>query len=64
MTAAFGRIVLKLSGERLAGDNGFGISTSVLRQIAAEIREVHELGPQIGIVIGGGNVIRGMNAAA
>jgi uridylate kinase len=62
--AAFGRIVLKLSGERLAGDNGFGISTSVLRQIAAEIREVHELGPQIGIVIGGGNVIRGMNAAA
>ena len=64
MKAAFGRIVLKLSGERLAGDNGFGISTSVLRQIAAEIREVHELGPQIGIVIGGGNVIRGMNAAA
>jgi uridylate kinase len=64
VTAAFGRIVLKLSGERLAGDNGFGISTSVLRQIAAEIREVHELGPQIGIVIGGGNVIRGINAAA
>ncbi|HME70367.1 MAG TPA: UMP kinase [Myxococcota bacterium] len=64
MKAAFGRIVLKLSGERLAGDNGFGISTSVLRQMAAEIREVHELGPQIGIVIGGGNVIRGMNAAA
>ena len=64
MKAAFGRIVLKLSGERLAGDNGFGISTSVLRQIAAEIREVHELGPQIGIVIGGGNVIRGINAAA
>jgi uridylate kinase len=64
VTAAFGRIVLKLSGERLAGDNGFGINTNVLRQIAAEIREVHELGPQIGIVIGGGNVIRGMNAAA
>lgn len=64
MKAAFGRIVLKLSGERLAGENGFGISTSVLRQMAAEIREVHELGPQIGIVIGGGNVIRGINAAA
>lgn len=64
MKAAFGRIVLKLSGERLAGDNGFGISTSVLRQMAVEIREVHELGPQIGIVIGGGNVIRGINAAA
>jgi uridylate kinase len=62
--AAFERIVLKVSGERLAGDTGFGISTSVLRQMAAEIREVHELGPQIGIVIGGGNVIRGMNAAA
>ncbi|HTF36243.1 MAG TPA: UMP kinase [Myxococcota bacterium] len=64
MKAAFGRIVLKLSGERLAGENGFGISTSVLRQMAVEIREVHELGPQIGIVIGGGNVIRGINAAA
>jgi len=62
--AAFGRIVLRLSGERLAGENGFGISTSVLRQMAVEIREVHELGPQIGIVIGGGNVIRGINAAA
>jgi len=62
--AAFERIVLKVSGERLAGDTGFGISTSVLRQMAAEIREVHELGPQIGIVIGGGNVIRGINAAA
>jgi len=60
----FGRVVLKLSGEALAGDNGFGISPGVLRGIAQEIGLVHALGVQIGLVIGGGNVIRGVNAAA
>ncbi len=64
MKAAFRRIVLKISGERLAGENGFGISTTVLRAIAAEVREVQQLGIEIGVVIGGGNVIRGINAAA
>jgi uridylate kinase len=62
--AAFRRIVLKISGERLAGENGFGISTPVLRAIAVEVREVQQLGIEIGVVIGGGNVIRGINAAA
>jgi uridylate kinase len=62
--AVFGRVVLKLSGEALAGENGFGISPGVLRGIAREIREVHALGVQVGLVIGGGNVIRGVNAAA
>jgi uridylate kinase len=62
--AAYQRVVLKLSGERLAGENGFGIATPVLRQIAQEVRDVHALVPQIGIVIGGGNVIRGINAAS
>jgi uridylate kinase len=62
--AVFGRVVLKLSGEALAGENGFGISPGVLRGLAQEIREVHSLGVQVGLVIGGGNVIRGVQAAA
>ena len=64
MKAAFRRLVIKLSGERLAGDNGFGISPTVIGQVAHEIGEVHELGTELGIVIGGGNVIRGINAAS
>lgn len=64
MKSAFRRVVLKISGERLAGDGGFGISTPVLRAISAEVREVHSLGVEIAVVIGGGNVIRGINAAA
>jgi uridylate kinase len=62
--AVFGRVVLKLSGEALAAENGFGISPGVLRGIAREIREVHGLGVQVGLVIGGGNVIRGVKAAS
>ena len=58
------RIVLKVSGEALAGDHGFGISPLVIRAIADEVREVHALGVEIGIVIGGGNVIRGVSAAS
>jgi uridylate kinase len=58
------RIVIKLSGEGLAGDAGFGISPAVIRGVAEEIREVHALGVQIAIVIGGGNIIRGVSAAS
>jgi uridylate kinase len=61
---AFGRVLLKLSGERLAGEKGFGITPGVIRGIADEIREVHRLGVELGIVIGGGNVIRGITAAS
>jgi uridylate kinase len=64
MKAAFGRLVIKLSGERLAGGSGFGIEPAVIGDIAAQLREVHELGTQLGVVIGGGNVIRGITAAA
>ncbi len=63
MKAAYGRLLLKLSGEALGGESGTGISPAVLSGIAEEIREVHALGVQIAIVIGGGNVIRGMTAA-
>jgi uridylate kinase len=64
VTSVYRRIVLKLSGERLAGESGFGISPSVIRGIAEEIHGICELVPDVGIVIGGGNVIRGISAAA
>ncbi|WP_172189466.1 UMP kinase [Lentilactobacillus kribbianus] len=53
------RIVLKLSGEALAGDTGFGINPPVIKTIAEEIKAIYELGIQIGIVVGGGNMWRG-----
>jgi len=62
--ARYRRIVIKLSGEGLAGEAGFGIAPAVIRGIAAEIREVHGLGVQVAIVIGGGNIIRGVSAAS
>ena len=64
MMAVYPRILLKLSGEVLAGDTGFGIQPAVLRGLAEEIRDVHALGTEIGIVIGGGNIIRGVTAAS
>jgi uridylate kinase len=60
---AYHRLLIKLSGGQLAGDSGFGISPAVIGRIAREVREVHELGSQLCIVIGGGNVIRGIDAA-
>jgi uridylate kinase len=62
--SVYSRLLLKLSGEGLAGPEGFGISPKVIGGIAKQVREVHDLGVQIGIVIGGGNIIRGMTAAA
>ncbi len=58
------RVLLKLSGEALMGDRPFGIDPDVVARIADEIREVHELGVQTAVVVGGGNIIRGMAAAA
>jgi uridylate kinase len=59
------RIVLKLSGEALCGrDGGFGIDGNVIRATAAELAEVHALGVQIGIVVGGGNIFRGLKGAS
>lgn len=53
------RIVLKVSGEALAGDAGFGINPPIINEIAKEIKEVHDLGVEIAIVVGGGNIWRG-----
>jgi uridylate kinase len=58
------RVLLKLSGEALMGEGKYGISTAVLRQIAEEIFEVRALGVEIAIVIGGGNIFRGVAASA
>ena len=60
----YSRVLLKLSGEGLAGESGFGIDPAVISSVAKEIHDVHERGVQIGIVIGGGNVIRGVAASA
>jgi len=57
------RVVLKLSGEALAGSVGYGIDPPVLERIAAEIRDVVELGVEVAIVIGGGNIFRGVAAS-
>ncbi|SJZ99115.1 uridylate kinase [Pilibacter termitis] len=57
------RVVLKLSGEALAGSDGFGINPNVVREIAKELKEVYELGVEIAIVVGGGNIWRGQVGA-
>lgn len=59
----FKRILLKLSGEALMGDGKYGISPKVLQQIAGEVKEVIDLGVEVGIVIGGGNIFRGVSAS-
>ncbi|MET0851653.1 MAG: UMP kinase [Candidatus Rokuibacteriota bacterium] len=59
----FKRILLKLSGEALAGEQGYGIDPAVLERLAQEIRTIHELRVQTAIVIGGGNIFRGLHAA-
>ena len=61
---AYQRILLKLSGEVLAGEEGFGIDPVKATQLAVEIKSIHDLGIDIGLVIGAGNIFRGMQAAA
>jgi len=63
LAARYQRILLKISGELLAGDTGHGIRDEVLAGLADEIREVHAMGVQIGIVLGGGNIFRGVAAS-
>jgi uridylate kinase len=58
------RIVLKLSGEALGGAQGSGIDPTLLTQVARELAELHRLGVQIGVVVGGGNIFRGLKAAS
>src|SRR2546421_6140927 len=60
MSIIFKRILLKLSGEALAGKQNFGVESTRIHQIAAEIKDVHSLGVEIAIVVGGGNFFRGV----
>lgn len=60
----FKRVLLKLSGESLTGDQDSGIDAKILKYLASEIKKVHDLGVEIGIVIGGGNIYRGLSAQA
>jgi uridylate kinase len=62
-TVRYKRVLLKLSGEVLAGDLGFGISPPVIGDVARQIREMTALGVQVGVVIGGGNIFRGLAAS-
>ncbi len=61
---AYRRILLKLSGESLSGGAGFGINADVLQQYALEIKSVVDLGVEVGVVVGGGNIFRGISEAA
>lgn len=61
--ARFKRILLKLSGESLMGKQGYGIDTERLEDYARQIKEIHDMGVQIGIVIGGGNIFRGLTGS-
>ncbi|MFO0414735.1 MAG: UMP kinase [Bacteroidota bacterium] len=63
MLPRYKRILLKLSGEALMGDKNFGMDSSVIGQYAQDIKELTELGVQVAVVIGGGNIYRGMNEA-
>jgi len=63
MLPRYKRILLKLSGESLMGNKSFGMDSAVIQQYAQDIKQVIELGVQVAIVIGGGNIYRGMNEA-
>ena len=62
-SAGYGRVLLKLSGEALAGEKGFGIDPQVVDALTDEIRNIHGLGVALGLVIGGGNIVRGAIAS-
>ena len=61
--AAFRRVLLKLSGEALMGEAEFGIAPEVVASVAGEVAEVHALGVELGIVVGAGNIFRGLSAS-
>src|SRR4030095_16177594 len=60
----YSRVLLKLSGEALMGTQGFGIDPEIVNGIASEIRDIHALVVEVAIVIGGGNIFRGLAASA
>jgi uridylate kinase len=63
-SAAYGRILLKISGEALMGEQNYGIDVDVARAVAEELKAVHDLGVQVAVVVGGGNIFRGVSKSA
>src|SRR5256885_5529427 len=63
-STAYRRVLLKLSGEALLGEQSFGIDVKVARSVAEEVKQAHQLGTQIAVVVGGGNIFRGVSASA
>jgi uridylate kinase len=61
---AYRRVLLKISGEALVGEQSFGIDVNVARSVADEIKQVHELGVEVAVVVGGGNIFRGLSKSA
>src|SRR4051812_48341637 len=61
---AYGRILLKLSGEALMGNDSFGINREMIDRLVSEVKEVSDLGVEVGVVIGGGNIFRGVSQGA
>src|SRR5437660_9731321 len=61
---AYSRILLKLSGEALMGNDSFGINRETVDRIVGEVKEISDLGVQVGVVIGGGNIFRGVSQGA
>lgn len=61
---AYNRILLKLSGEALMGGQNYGIDTEVARSVAEQIKEIHDLGVEVAVVVGGGNIFRGVSKSA
>ena len=64
MTPKYKRILLKLSGEALMGNDPFGINRDTIMQIVAQVKEIADLGVEVGVVVGGGNIFRGVSAQA
>ncbi|MGY4689850.1 UMP kinase [Salibacterium sp. K-3] len=60
----YNRVILKLSGEALAGEQGYGIDPNVIQSIASQIKEIVELGAEVSVVVGGGNIWRGLAGSA
>ena len=64
LTPRYRRILLKIGGEALAGDFGYGIEEEMLSRVAHEVKEIHDFGCEVAVVVGGGNIFRGVAASA
>ena len=64
ISPAYRRVLLKISGEALMGEQTFGIDVEIARAVAEEVKQVHDLGIQIAVVVGGGNIFRGLSKSA